>query len=243
MDERVYTERKILIGVLLGGSLAGAYYFWRTFNALGKPKYATAALVTASVVFTATIVTVFIPALDRIPQFVFWGTQIGLVYGAIRGTDLNTILNERVATGGSVYGWGNTIVVAIISLVVTLGVLASTFFISPFSFDRTTTKRFGTLQHEIVYDPGNISELDIGRLASALTTTGFFDDEVQKTIDAARSDNRFVITVYCNESARDPEAIAFYKEFRSELQKLFPSDPIVIDMVIGTPDNRIARLE
>jgi len=242
MDNKIYTERKILTGVLLGGSLAGGYYFWRTFNAVGKPKHALASLIVATAVHTLTIIVTFIPALESIPNVVFWAVQIGLTLGAIRAF-LVLEMHYHVSTAKPIYGWGNTILVSIISLVITIGVFGAIFLIAPSAFEETTAKHYGTLQHEIVYDPRNISELEVDHLADALTRTGFFDNQMQKSLDATRSGDRFILTIYCNDSARDPEAIAFHRAFRSEIQKSLSRNSIVIDMVIGTPDNRIARLE
>lgn len=242
VSDKIYTERKMVIGVLLGGALAGGYYFWRTFNALGMPRRAMAAVVIALIVLALTLGSIFIPALDRVPNIAFYGLQAGLTIGAIRAY-LSTDIDAHVNAGRPEYGWGNTILVAVISVTLTLGPLIGLAYLSPDTFEDTTTRYYGELKHEIVFDPANVSEAEVERVASALTSTGFFDDEVQKTVDVEKSDRRFIITVYCNEGARTPEWIDFYKEFRSDLQKSFPANPIVIDMVVGTPDNRIARLE
>ncbi|MEK7855607.1 MAG: hypothetical protein AAB288_05925, partial [Acidobacteriota bacterium] len=79
MDEKIYTERRILTGVLLGGSVAGAYYFWHTFRALGKPRHAFAALIVAAAVLIVTFGSLLIPLLDQIPNAVFHALQVGNV--------------------------------------------------------------------------------------------------------------------------------------------------------------------
>jgi len=242
MDENIYTERQILTGVLIGGPLAGGYYFWRTLNAFGKPNLALLAVITAVAVLAISFGSNFIPVLDRLPNFVFYALQIGLVLGITRGYLLND-MTQHIAAGKAVYGWGNTIIVAIISMVITLVPILAFLYLGPGSFDRTTTRSYGKLKHEIVFDSGNITELEVGRIASALTSAGFFDEEMQKTVDAEKSNDRFIITMYCNETARDPEFIELSKTLRSDVQKLFPANPIVIDLVIGTPENRITRLE
>jgi len=239
MDERIYTERKIFTGVLLGGSLAGGYYLWRNFNVLGKPKQARAAIIVAVIVLGLTCVTNFIPALDRIPGIVFYGVQIGLAYGATRGY-LSPAMNAHIEAGKALYGWGNSILVAVIAMIITLAILIPLVFISP---DRTIAKHYGTLKHQIEFDPGNISEREVDRIAATLTSIGFFDEEVPKTTYAEKSGNRFIITISCSDEARSSEAIEAHKMLRAEIQKSFPSNPIVIDMVVGTLDNRIARLE
>ncbi len=142
MDERIYTERKMLVGVAIGGPLAGGYYFWRTLNVLGKPRFAVGAAVAAIVIFAIAIGSGFIPVLDRLPNFVFYAIQFGLVYAVTRGYIL-TEISEHIAEGKAVYGWGNTILVAVISMVVTLGpLIALIYYSGPGLFDRTTTRSY-----------------------------------------------------------------------------------------------------
>lgn len=242
MDERIYTERQALVGVALGGPLAGGYYFWRTLNAFGKPRMAVKAAVASVIILVLILGCSLIPVLDRLPNAIFYGLQFGLVLGVTRGY-LLTEMSEHIAAGKAIYGWGNSLLVGIISLVITLAPLVALFYLGPAVFDHTTTRSFGTLKHEIVFDPGNLTELEVRRLGAALTTAGFFDEEEQKSVGAAKSGERFIITMYCNESARETDFIELCKTLRSDVQKSFPSNPIVIDLVIDTPDNRIARLE
>jgi hypothetical protein len=242
MYDKIYTERKILTGVLIGGSAAGAYYFWRTFRALGKPGHAVAAVSIAAVVMLVTLGSLFIPALDRVPSSVFHIIQTGLALGAIRGF-LSTGIAGHIDENRTVYGWGNTILVAVISMTITMGAVVAVLLVAPDSFDGRTVRHYGTLKHEIEFEPANVTEPEAGRIAAALTSVGFFDQEAKKTVDLAKSGDRFIITVYCNDEARTPEIIEQFKELRSELQRSFPANPIVIDMVVGTPDDRIARLE
>ena len=242
MDDKIYTERKILAGVLLGGSLAGAYYLWRTFRAFGKPRHAVAAVIFALIILIVTLASMFVPVLDKVPNFVFHGLQIGIALGAIRGY-LSSEINAHIENGGAVYGWGNTMLVAVISIIITLGPLLAFLCLSPDSFNNRTTHYYGALKHEIVFDPENLSEVEAGRIAAALTSTGYFDEEVRKTVDAAKMDDRFIITVYCTDEARTPEIIELYRMLRSEIQPSFPSNRIVIDMVVATPNDRISRLE
>lgn len=242
MDDKIYTERKMLVGVAIGGPLAGGYYFWRSLNALGKPTGAVVAVIAAVVVLAATIACSLVPGLERVPNVVFYGLQFGLVLGVTRGYVL-TQISVHIANGDAVYGWGNTILVAVVSMLITLGSFVGLFYLSPGSFDKTTIRYYGALKHEIVFDSSNLTELEVGRIASAMTSAGFFDEEMQKSINATKSGDRFILTMYCNENARDPEFIQMAKGLRSEIQKSFPANPIVIDLVIDTPENKIARLE
>jgi hypothetical protein len=243
MDERIYTERQIVHGVLLGGPLAGAYYLWHTFNAFGLRKQAIWSAAAEVAVLAFCLGSSYIPLLDLLPNFAFWGLQIGVTYGVIRGY-LAEPIAAHLAAGKPVFGWGNTILIGIIFLIFTFGPLLGLVYLSPNTFDPNTTKYYGRLRHEIAYIPAEVSEVDVGRVANALTETGFFDELDQKFVDLRQYDNKqLVIIVYCTQEARATDTIDFYRRWRDELQRGFPDKHIVVDMVVGTPDDRIVRLE
>ena len=49
-------------------------------------------------------------------------------------------------------------------------------------------KNYGALQHEIGYDPGNITVEEVDRIAEALTSAVYFDSRVEK--DGRRHERR-----------------------------------------------------
>lgn len=152
---QIYTERKTVVGVFLGGPIAGAYYFWRTFKTLGMSTAAILAPILAALVLIVTLGSSFVPPLDRVPNVVFWGVQIGLTYGLHRGY-LADMVEEHLSQGNAEFGWGNTLKIAVASMVVTLGILFGILYFSG-AFSGPTVAYFGTLRHEIVYDEKNFT--------------------------------------------------------------------------------------
>jgi hypothetical protein len=239
--DAIYTERKAVVGVAIGGPLAGAYYFWRTLSTLGRPGQAVLVAVGAFVLLSVTFATAFVPPLDRIPSFAFWAIQIGLTYGLYSGL-LASDVAEHLESGKPAFGWPNTLAVAAIALVITAGAIVLLLYTMG-AFTGHSTRYYGKLQHEIVFDETNISVAEIDRLAIALETAGFFDYELQKTVDAAEVRGRYILTLYVTEDAAEAEFLELVKELRSDVQRSFPGKRIVIDLVVGTPDKRIARIE
>jgi hypothetical protein len=236
MDERIYTERKIVAGVAIGGPLAGGYYFWRTFNALGMPKQALWCAVGSVAVLAICISFAFIPGLDR-TNGLAWALQIGLTYGVTQSL-LKESLAAHIADGKPVFGWGNTILVGVIFLVITVGP-----FLVPSIFDTSVVRYYGRLQHEIHYVPGELRPAEVDRVADALTATTFFDEQQRKFVDLSQSGRTLTITISCSEEARSQEAIDVFRQLRHDLQQKFSDKQIVIDMVVATTGDRIARLE
>lgn len=241
ITQHVYTERKTAVGVLIGGPIAGAYYFWRTFRAVGMATAATIAPIGFAVLLIIAIGSIFMPAFESIPNFLFWGIQIGVTYGLFRGY-LADQVEQHLSEGKPEFGWGNTLSVAIISMLLTLGIITGILYFAG-GFNGSSVRYFGPLRHEIAYDDKSISADEVDQMGTALTKAGFFDDAQRKTVDLAKDSNRYVVNIYCEESARDPEFMELVKGLRQDVQFLFPGNPIIIDLVIGTPSNRIARIE
>lgn len=242
LADQIYSEKKALVGVFLGGPIAGAYYFWSTFKALGMSTAATFSPIVAALILVITLGSSFVPPFDRVPNVIFWSLQIGLVYGLYRGY-LAVPVEEHLSQGKPEFGWGNTLTIAITSLIITLGILIGILYFSGV-FNGPNVSYHGKLRHEIVFDEKSITVGEIDRLGSALTSAGFFDQELQKSIEVNRDGDRFILNLYCTESARgDAEFTDLVRVLRNDVQQFFPNNPIVIDMVIDTPDNRINRIE
>jgi hypothetical protein len=240
-ESSIYTERKVIVGVMIGGLFAGAYYFWRTLRALGMTRQALFVPAGVASLGILILATTFIPALDRIPNAAYWGIQLGATYVFYRGY-LTVPVAAHLETGKSTYGWTNTLTIAVISLVITVGAMLAIAYSSG-GFDGPTIRYYGRLKHEIVFDQKNITTGEVDALGNSLQSAGYFDNELQKTIDAAKEGNSYVLTLYCNDGARDPAFADLVRELRSAVQKSFATNPVIIDLVIGTPDNRIARIQ
>ena len=237
----IYTERKTVVGVLIGGPIAGAYYFWQTFMTVGMSRAALISPFAAAILLAITLGSAFVPAFDRLPNVLFWSLQIGLTYGLFRGY-LAKPVEAHVSEGKREFSWGNTIAVAMISLVFTLAIMVAALYLAG-AFNGPSVRYFGSLRHEIAYDKENLTDEEVDQMGRALIKTGYFDQEVQKTVDLTKDTSRYILNFYCNETARNPEFFELVKGLRQDIQFLFTSNPIVIDLVIGTPDNRIARIE
>ena len=241
VNQRIYAEKKAVVGVVIGGSLAGAYYFCRNFRALGMSTRAVISPIVGALFLIVTIGTMLVPPLDRIPDVIFWSLQIGLTYGLYRGY-LAAPIEEHLTKGNAEFGWGNTITVAIVSLILTLGIIFAVLYFAG-ALNGQSVKYFGALQHEIAYDDNNIAPDEVDRIGSALTRAGFFDQAVKKTADATKDGDSLILNMYCLKSSRNSEFIELVRTLREDVQQSFPRNPIIIDLVIETPDNRIARIE
>jgi hypothetical protein len=243
MNERIYTERQTVFGVALGGLLGGAYLFWKTFNAVGKPQKARNVAIVMLALLVVTIAAMFIPFFDQVPNVVYWGLQIGLTYGIYR-SQLSEEIKTHTEAGKPVFGWGNTVSVSILAAVMTFGPLVALIYTMPNLFVSATAKQYGTVKNEVTYDARGISEAEIDKIANAFTSVGFFDESAAKAVYAEKSGNRYTIVIACTEEVRDnPEIVKAHRELRDLVQRYFPANHIVIELALDTPDNVFARLE
>jgi len=243
MDERIYTERQTVFGVALGGCLGGAYCFWKTFNAVGKPKQARNVALAMGALFVFTISAIFIPFFDNVPNVIFWGTQIGITYGLYR-SQLSESVETHIESGKPVFGWGNTVAVSLLAAAITFGPLVALIYTKPDLFVSMTVKYYGTVKNEVTYDARNITEAEVGKLAAALTSVGFFDEVAGKAVYLEKSGERYNIVISCTQEGRDdPEIIESHRELRDLIQRYFPENRIVLELAFDTPDNVFARLE
>lgn len=243
MDKRIYTERQTVFGVALGGLLGGSYFFWKTFNAVSKPKRAKIVAVIMGALFVVTIAAVFTPFFDNIPNVVFWGLQIGITYGIYR-SQLSEEVATHIASGKPLFGWGNTVTVSVFAAVITFGPLVALFYTMPNLFVSMTAKQYGTVKNEVIYDTRNITESEVDKIAAALTSVGFFDEVAAIAVYAEKSGTRYNIVIASTDEVRNsPEIIEAHRELRDLIQRYFPANQIVIELALDTPDNVFARLE
>ena len=243
--EKIYKDRQIWAGTMLGGPIAAGYLIAENFKAFGEADKARKTWIIAII---ATIfifgISFFAPYVDRIPNLFFV-----LVYTAIAYALFQLYQGEKVKThikaGGQIHSWWRTVGMAVIALLITIiPIIGIAVFVETVSNVEITTKTYGTLKHDIAFDKSNITEDEVDKLADGFRQTTFFDDEKQKSVDAKKTENAYEIIVYCNETIKsNPEAIGYFRKLRDEMQKLFPDNKIIFNLVIGTSDNIVKRLE
>ncbi|MFT3745635.1 MAG: hypothetical protein QM785_15275 [Pyrinomonadaceae bacterium] len=233
----------MLVGAAIGGPLALAYYLAKTLRALGRSNLAIGLGIALPLgLLVLVFASAVIPGLDNIPDPFWYLSQFGILVGFTRGY-IFTSFKAYLAEGKPIYSWGNTLLVAVVSMAISLALIAAFYIIVSNIYIEMPKVTYGKLEHEIYYDPATIKKPELDRLAKALTETNFFDEEVKKSIQVSRSNNTYIIAIFFSPDANRPDVIAPYRELRTELQKDFPVNKIVIDMVVDTAENRFARLE
>lgn len=239
ISQKVYTERQIQAGTFLGGPLAAGYLLSQNFEAFNeKSKARNSIIISIAVTVLLFGGLMLVPSVENIPNYLIPVVYTGITIGIVKAFQERKIREHT----GLIRSWTNTIAVSVGLLMLTL--------IPVFGFgyylDSTTTvteKTYGRLQHDISFDKTNISEEEVDSIATALTKWTYFDDEVKKSVDVRKIRDRYVLSLYCNDSIRtDSQAVRLFEQLLRDMQISFPNNPITFELVVGTPENVVKRI-
>ena len=240
---KVYKDKEIWVGSLLGGTLAAGYMVAENFKALGEPKKVrkTWIMTIAATLFIFYLIF-FAPYLDRIPNNIFtlvWTAIIVVTAQIFQGEKIR----EYIRLGGQVQSWWKTLAVAAVGIVVTLIPLIGLSFLLSSGTD-ITIKNYGVMKHEISFDKNNLPEAEADAIAQSLQKLYFFDDEKQKFIYVKKVGSSYEISISADKSIKsNSPAIEWFTNLRNDMQGIFPNNKIIINLVVDDLDNVIKRLE
>jgi hypothetical protein len=107
-----------------------------------------------------------------------------------------------------------------------------------------TSKSYGKVGHQVSYDKNNVTEEEVDYLATGLTKVNFFDEVRPKYVYIKKDGSSVEINISCNPSINtNKAAIESFVHLRADMQKQFPHNKIVINLVIDRFDNVVKRIE
>lgn len=244
-DGKIYKDKEIWVGALLGGVLAAGYMIahnYKTFGAADKARKTW--LVTVAALVFLLYISFFAPYFDRVP-----GTFFSLVLAGITVVLVQMYQGENikahVSAGGRIHSWWTTLGVSLVGAVVSvLLFLGAGFVIDSIANANITTKTYGTMRNEINFDQSNITESEVDALAGALDKKGFFDDQGKWYLFARKDGDVYEITVSVTRAAvTDKEHLEFFSRLREEVQAQFPNNKIVINLAVENLRTVAKRIE
>lgn len=243
--EKVYKDREIWVGTLLGGTLAAGYMVAANYKAFGETdKVRKTWFITIAATVILFLILFFAPYVDRLPNQLFSLVCAGIII-VLAQIFQGEKINAHIRAGGRIQSWWKTIGVGLIGLVVTLFLILGIAMIDGFSANANATiKTYGTLKHEILFEKDNITEAEVNKIGNGFTQTNFFDKEKQKFVDVKKVSSDYEVAIYCNDSIKtDTESNVYFNNLRNDMQKMFPDNKIVFNLVIGTSENIVKRIE
>ncbi len=243
--DKIYTDRAIYVGTFLGGPLVAGYLMAENFKAFDE---ADKARKTWIYTIMATIVifgcVLLIPENIKIPNQVIPLIYLLVVYYLVKHFQGQRI-SEHIDSGGPIYKWWRTAMVALIGLIVSVIVIFGLLFLSGGLEDTSTaSKTYGTMKHEIAFDKNNISEKEVDEIAHALAETTFFDEAVTKYVYAKKVNDQYEISISVVEGIENnSEALQWFTDLRADLQTLFPRNKIIVKLIVNDLDHVVKTLE
>ena len=117
---KVFTDRKLWLGSMLGGPLVAGYIIYKNFQVFKESGKAKITII-ISILFTIVLFA-FIPVITEninVPNQLIPLLYTGIAWGLLKSLQGNNI-EKHINNGGQLIGWGNTFIVSILGLIITL---------------------------------------------------------------------------------------------------------------------------
>lgn len=234
-NKKIYKDREIWVGTLLGGTLAAGYMVAHNYRAFGETDKVRKTWL-ATVAATAFVILIsFAPYIERLPNSLF-----GLVCAGIAVVLAQIFQGEQIKNhiraGGQIQSWWKTIGVSLAALAVTVVMIVGIAFIQTIVEESNEASKFyGESRHEISYNKSNISEGEVDRIADASIKSNLFFNNGQKWFAYARKVNTdYEISLSVTRAAlNDKDFLKFLDEERGYIQTYFPNNKIIINLAVG----------
>jgi hypothetical protein len=184
-----------------------------------------------------------IPDSNKIPKVVFPLLYTWTAYYLVQYYQASYI-SSHINAGGQIYNWWRTIAVALIGLAVTFISIVVTVYFSDEITNPETVSIYGAAENEIHFNNNNISYIEIGKLGEAFEEIDFFSDENKKFVYVKKIKNDYEISISCNKKViNNPDIIEAFSKMRIEMQKRFPKNKLIFNLVVDRLDNIIKRIK
>jgi hypothetical protein len=234
MNKGVFTTKNIWTGTMLGGPIAGGYYLYKNFKIFGNTKKAILSII-ISIAFTILLLSLikFIPA--NVPNLLIPVIYTVIFYIIAKIFQEDAII-EYLEKEQIKAGWGKTILVAIICVIITIGLYFISFVPMFIKYSRvknitnnishvpeldnnTMNKEYGIQK---IYYNKELEEADIDKTAQILIDTGIFNDKI--VVFVYINNENSIFTIYFNKNLLVPGITDVYDKIRNE----FPDKKIKI---------------
>lgn len=237
---KIYNNREIRLGTFLGGPLVAGYFIAQNFKVFSEAEKVKKtwiyAIIASIVIFGGAFL---IPDSLKIPNFV-----IPLIYVSIASYLVNHFQGQKITahikSGGQIYSWWRTIGVALIGLAI---IIIPIFSIVYFS-DTETKKTYDVIGNTISFDKSNIQESETNKLAYGLAKTKFFDQASAKYVYAKKFGTSYALSISCSGIPEDDSApVKWLVQVRKDMQTMFPSNKIIINLFVDDLHNVVKQIE
>lgn len=245
LNQKIFKDKAFWVGTFLGGPLVAGYFLAENFKVFKEfdnvKKSWIYAILTTIVVF---VIAFSIPENVNIPNQLIPLVYTGIAYFLVVHFQGDKI-REHLDSGGKSHSWWRIIGVSLIGLIVTtLPILGYAFFSNSASGFSTETRTYGIMKHEIAFDGDNITASEIDDIATGFKKTTYFDNAVTKYVYAKEENGSYILYLSVVDGIEnDSYALAPFIQLREDMQKEFPNNKIIINLVVDYLDNVVKKIE
>lgn len=243
--EKIYKDREIWVGALLGGTLAAGYMVAANYRAFGEAdKRRKTWFVTVAAAAFLFYISFFAPYLDRVPNLLFSLVCAGIIVVLVQMYQ-GAKIRAHIGAGGKIHSWWKTLGVTFVGGVISIVIFVGAATVIEYAANANiTTRTYGTLRHEIDYDASNLTENEVDALAEALNKANFFDDDGKWYLFARKAENSYEITFsVTRKTLTDKQYLEFFTDLRNQVQTMFPDNKIVFNLAVGDFSKIEQRIE
>jgi len=242
--QKIYKDKAIRVGTFIGGPLVAGYFIAENFKAFDEPDKARKTWI-YTILATIVIfgIAFLIPGNDRSGEFIMpliytWTAYYLVIH--YQGANITSHINA----GGQFYNWGRVILVAVIGLAILLAALFIIGYTAATITSNELIKTYGTAQSEVLFDKTNISATEVDKIGHAFVDNGLFASSTKIFTYAKKSGSNYEISISCNKTVTtNPQVAEAFTQLRTNMQKNFPQNKIIFNMVVGSLDNVVKRIE
>lgn len=241
-NEKIYKDREVWVGTLIGGPLVAGYMIARNFKVFGEPdKARNTWIITALFTVGVFYMALFAPYLDRVPNTLFGLVYAGITIVLVRLYQGEKII-EHIRAGRQIHSWWQTLGVALLGIVITLILYAGAAYW--FVYSNMAVKNYGAVRHEVNYDKPNITESEVDAVAAGLEKINVFNDQAKWYVYVQKVKSDYEITFGVNKTIlQSPQDLDYFRNNRDKMQELFPNNKIVFKLAADDLDNPFKRFE
>ncbi len=106
------------------------------------------------------------------------------------------------------------------------------------------SKTYDAIHAKIEFDKSNISEAEVDQMVEGFKKIHFFSYTVEKSIYIKKVGSIYEISFGCDHTiSTNDAALRGFESIRFDMQKVFPNNKIVLNLVVGSFDNIVKRIE
>ena len=243
---KVFKNKAISMGTFLGGPLVAGYFFAENFKAINEPEKVTKTwIITILATIAIFSIAFMIPLDSKFPNQLIPIIYTGIAYILFQNFQEKKV-QEKVETGAEYHSWGRVIGVSILSLVITLAIIAiGIFTMIEIEESQLTTKQYGlTVKHEIEYNSLDFTQAEIDRIADGFIEHAFFDLDTAKYVYAEKESNTYILYMGISELyINDPETLDEFKLLRDKMDNYITEKTVIVKLVVGSLDNVVKIID